>query len=97
LGAVLRLNPADELAAHTRLQLLITLDQFPGALSSIKSTSKDESTLEQAYCLYKTGREKDALALLGELPVEVTESRAAKLLEAQIVSKHHLIQLLVTI
>ena len=87
MTAVLRLNPADELAAHTRLQLLIALDQFPGALESIKSTKTDEATLEQVYCLYKTGREKDALALLVELPVEVGESRAAKLLEAQIVSR----------
>ncbi len=82
----MRLNAADELAGHTRLQLLIALDQFPGALESIKSAKVEEATLEEVYCLYKTGREKDALALLEEVSVEVGESRAAKLLEAQIVS-----------
>jgi len=84
---VLRLNPADQLAAQTRIQLLIALDQFPSALKSVNSHHKGEVTLEQIYCLYKTGREKDALAGLDQLPLEVAESRAAKLLEAQIVSR----------
>lgn len=84
--SVLRLNPADELAAQTRVQLLIALDRFPTALESSNTLAEGDVTLEQVYCLYKTGREKDALSKLDQVPVEVGESRAAKLLEAQIVS-----------
>lgn len=80
------------MAAHTRIQLLIALDNLPAALDSITSQEQDEVTLEQVYCLYKTGRETDALAKLEELPVEVAESRAAKLLEAQIVSITNTVQ-----
>lgn len=92
---MLVLNASDQLAAQTRVQLLIALDQFPRAIDSIKS-EQDETTLEQVYCLYKTGREEEAAAALAELPVEVGESRAAKLLEAQIVSGDQLHPVLVS-
>lgn len=97
--AVLRLNPSDALAARTKLQLQIALDEFPAALDAIAASAGDDTTpasaaatedgatLEEVYCLYKTGREREARDKLAELEVEVGESRAAKLLEAQVVSR----------
>lgn len=70
------------MASQTRTQLLIALDRFPDALSALDV----ESSLERVYCLYKTGRENEAKEVLGDLDDELSEERAAKLLEAQVVS-----------
>lgn len=83
--AVLRLAPADTLAGHTKVQLLIALDRHPAALALLGESDKDEPSLERIYCLYKTGRVAEAAAGLAQLDEEVAEERAVRLLEAQVV------------
>ena len=82
-SAVLRLDSADTLATHTQVQLLVALDRYPEALALL---SPDSDKLTRAYCLYKTGRETEAQQTIGQLGDEEREDRAAKLLEAQVVS-----------
>lgn len=65
------------------MQLLVALDRYPEALALL---SADSDKLTRAYCLYKTGREGEAQQTIGELDDEESEDRAAKLLEAQVVS-----------
>lgn len=80
---MLRLNADDSLALQTKIQLLVALDRYPEALALLNA---DEDKLTQAYCLYKTGREGEAQQAVAQLDEEEGEDRAAKLLEAQVVS-----------
>lgn len=80
--AVLRLTPTDTLATQTRIQLLIALDRYPAALQLLT-----EPGIERIYCLYKTGRVAEAAEALNGLDEDAAETRAARLLEAQVVSR----------
>jgi thioredoxin-like negative regulator of GroEL len=59
---------------------LIALDRYPEALTLVQPESDN---LTRAYCLYKTGRESEAKAVLDQLP---NHERDAQLLQAQVVS-----------
>lgn len=85
LSAVLRLTPGDQLAFQTKVQLLVQLDRYPDALALLAAQQDAQASVEQAYCMYKSGREVQALGGLRELDAEVRESRTAMLVEAQVV------------
>ncbi|KAL8279179.1 hypothetical protein RQP46_008435 [Phenoliferia psychrophenolica] len=81
---ILRLAPSDSLAGRTKVQLLIAVDRYPAALALLNDTEKSEPSLEQIYCLYKTGRVAEAAEGLGALDEDAAEDRAVRLLEAQV-------------
>lgn len=76
---ILRLTPTDTLATQTRIQLLIALDRYPAALQLLTDPG-----IERIYCLYKTGRVAEAAEALNGLDEDAAETRAARLLEAQV-------------
>lgn len=67
------------------MQLLIAVDRYPAALALLNDTDQSEPSLEQIYCLYKTGRVAEAAEGLGALDEDAAEDRAVRLLEAQVV------------
>lgn len=85
LTVVLRLIPGDQLAFQTKAQLFVQLDRYPDALALLAAQQDAQASVEQAYCMYKSGREAQALEGLKELDAEVRESRTAMLVEAQVV------------
>ena len=86
MRAVLKLQPEDRDALLTRIVVLIKLGNFDGALTQLGRLPDDvRATLafEEAYCLYRTGKQTEALALLRAQPEPAT--RRAQILRAQIV------------
>ena len=79
---VLRVDSQDALALSTQLQLFIALERYPQALQSEQTTS-----LDKAYCLYKSGRANDAKAFSEQQDeLDFEEDRGAKVVLAQVVS-----------
>ena len=82
----MKLQPEDRDALLTRIVVLIKLGNFDGALTQLGRLPDDvRATLafEEAYCLYRTGKQTEALALLRAQPEPAT--RRAQILRAQIV------------
>ncbi|SCV68093.1 BQ2448_214 [Microbotryum intermedium] len=81
---LLRLDPHDELARLTRLQLLITLERFTQAATAIEPT---HPATYRPYCCYKLARPNETIALVDdgdrERRRELPEDRTAIILRAQ--------------
>ncbi|SCZ89769.1 BZ3500_MvSof-1268-A1-R1_Chr1-3g01567 [Microbotryum saponariae] len=81
---LLRLDPHDELALQTRLQLLIALDRFTQAVTAIESA---HSATYKPYCCYKLARPSETIVLVDddgrERQREQQDDRTAFVLRAQ--------------
>ncbi|KDE02391.1 hypothetical protein MVLG_07050 [Microbotryum lychnidis-dioicae p1A1 Lamole] len=81
---LLRLDPRDELALQTRLQLLIALDRFTQAVTAIEST---HSATYKSYCCYKLARPSETIVLVDDdgrqRQREQQDDRTAFVLRAQ--------------
>lgn len=87
---VLRLTPADDVAAQTRVQLLVTLERYTDALAALDASGAHETSPARIYCLYKASRVSEAREAVTALEDEAREDRTVQLLEAQVVRLIHL-------
>lgn len=89
--AVLAIAPADPVAKRTKAQLLIALDRFSEAVALLDEASPagdvagEPIALAKAYCLYKQGKEQQALDALEEGTWDEELERGVSALKAQTV------------
>ncbi len=83
-SSVLRLEPQDQDALHTKLFLLLQTEQYSTALSLIDSN--DEYTFEKAYSLYRLNQADEAREALEATKKQKGEDERGVIhLEAQLV------------
>ena len=95
---VLAIQPENDAAQQTHIQLQLSLDRYRAALSFISKSPERQKrfALEQCYALYKLGRTKEAAEALAslqadEMATDGTDAtqRAVEILNAQIVIRLH--------
>lgn len=88
---VLRLDPTDVDARHTRLFLLLQTEQYDAALSFVDSDETGSNhAYQRAYSLYRLQNEHEARKVLNDIKGEKGDGdRSLMHLEAQLVRVPH--------